>query len=53
MMFTVLNLFTIVKFSNDECEEGGTCYHQNECLAKGGMPTVACANGFGVCCQCK
>ncbi|KAK9503036.1 hypothetical protein O3M35_011689 [Rhynocoris fuscipes] len=48
---TLLNLFTIIKFSNDECASGGRCYHQSECKSMGGTASAPCANGYGVCCQ--
>ncbi|XP_014271835.2 uncharacterized protein [Halyomorpha halys] len=46
-----LNLFTIVKFDNDDCGEGGVCYHEYECNELGGIPQGPCARGFGVCCM--
>lgn len=50
----MLNLFTIVNFTNTQCytPEGriGTCYHPLECSEIGGQPLGSCAQGFGVCC---
>ncbi|RWS08288.1 hypothetical protein B4U79_09580, partial [Dinothrombium tinctorium] len=48
------SIFNIVKFSNDECYDGGnqsgTCYTPLECKAFGGSATAMCANGYGTCC---
>ena len=52
----VLNLFTFVKFDNDECHVNGTtgiCYTFAECKLLKGTVVGPCASGFGVCCQSK
>ncbi|BET03076.1 Hypothetical protein NTJ_15894 [Nesidiocoris tenuis] len=46
-----LNLFTIVRFPNDECSDGGTCYTEAECQGMGGSSGMPCAKGYGVCCM--
>lgn len=57
MSVTVLNLFTIVNFTNTICytPDGkiGTCYHPLECSEVGGQPEGECAQAFGVCCYGK
>ena len=54
--FPVFNLFTFVKFPNDDCvsqtQENGTCYTTDECRLRGGISSGYCAQGFGVCCLC-
>ena len=44
----------MIKFPNDVCTGSnglnGTCYTSEECAAKGGSSSGACASGFGVCC---
>merc|ERR1711892_120486 len=50
-----VNLFTIVKFPNQECVatgtgDTGTCNTQIECESKGGISEGSCAQGFGICC---
>ena len=47
-------MFNVIKFPNDVCTGSnglnGTCYTSEECAAKGGSSSGACASGFGVCC---
>ena len=49
-----MNVFSVIKFPNDACTGSngynGTCYTSDECTAKGGQASGACASGFGVCC---
>ncbi|RWS22128.1 hypothetical protein B4U80_10883 [Leptotrombidium deliense] len=48
------SIFNVVRFSNDECYDGGnqsgTCYTPIECKTFGGSGTAMCANGYGTCC---
>ena len=52
--YSALNVFNVIKFPNDVCTGSnglnGTCYTSEECAAKGGSSSGACASGFGVCC---
>ena len=51
-----LSLFSVVQFPNLECSTGdtttpfGTCLTSSECTSKGGVSSLTCAAGFGVCC---
>jgi len=49
----LLNVFNIVTFPNDPCQNGdtyGSCYTASECTSLGGNSLGSCASGFGVCC---
>merc|ERR1712064_252717 len=50
------SLFSVVSFTNQECNatgntgEVGTCYTSGECSGRSGSASGSCAAGFGVCC---
>ena len=49
----LLNMFSVVKFPNDECTGSstkGVCVAGSECAARGGIILGSCASGFGSCC---
>merc|ERR1712110_750684 len=50
----LLNLFSIVTFSNDGCTassgDTGLCISGSECSTRGGTIEGSCAQGFGACC---
>ena len=45
------------RFNNGPCVTGtrnGTCYTEEECMARSGTNTgTTCASGYGICCACK
>ncbi|XP_037084949.1 uncharacterized protein LOC119105590 [Pollicipes pollicipes] len=49
-----LNIFTIVRFANEECRGSnglnGTCVSPAECRQRGGQDSGTCAGSYGVCC---
>lgn len=55
--FSVLSLFTVVRFQNQGCiaasGDNGTCLTPTQCQQRGGSGNGVCANGFGICCICK
>lgn len=57
IFFSVLSLFTVVKFQNQGCAassgDNGTCLTGSECQDRGGVASGTCANGYGVCCLCE
>ena len=50
----LLNVFTVVKFPNSECQSSlgrnGTCYTSSQCSSLGGAAQGSCASSFGTCC---
>ena len=55
--FSVLSLFSVVRFANSFCYGSngynGTCLTSAECSTAGGTTSGSCASGFGVCCTSK
>lgn len=56
-----LNMFKIFKFDSYPCftsarplsQMAGTCYHESDCVNRGGIIAGSCASGFGACCVCE
>lgn len=55
-----LSIFTVVKFSNTECNSTnwsgtwqGVCLTNSECTQAHGLALGDCASGYGVCCVCE
>ena len=54
MNFTIFNPLLQNEPCNGDSGRKGTCYTEQECGDLGGKKVGStCADGFGVCCQCK